>query len=225
MKPEQDEVLPYPLSRYAFWLVILAIAVFTNNFVWYALSRADVPNGGEVAYPSGNTSNVSAFTMPRWEFDVEGITQPPLCRPADVLLSDDERVIGVVVDDEARAYVVRAFELTMMQSPEDCGVHLVADSVAGQPLWVTHCDRTHSTRVFTSGVKDSLPDVRVGGWSDGLMLTVDDRRFSQNDRSLPLSDAEYTVTSWKKWLKRHPKTLVYTGDACSETSDTRSHIH
>ncbi len=237
MTPESNQTPPPASSGYAVWLVILMIAIVANNFVWYALSGPIEPgphNLQEVEYRAGKVRSgpqdkhlppMSSFTtMSRWEFDVEGISQPSLCRPVDVLLPDNEKVIGVVVDDEARAYVINAFALTMVHSAEECGAHLVSDSVGGHPLWVTHCDRTHSTRVLTSDPENAQPSVRVGGWSDGLMLMVGDQRFGQNDRALPLSDAEYTVTSWKMWLKHHPETLVYTGHACSATSAAESRI-
>lgn len=214
---------------------ILAIAIVANNVAWYALSRPAATKPQylqEVSQSAGGAKSKTRNERPATDsqrstgypsrppatFEVEGIIHPSLCRPSDVVLPDNEKVIGVVVDGEARAYVVKALSVTNFRSPEDCAAHLVTDSVREQPLWVVHCNLTHSTRVLTSDPQEPAPNVRIGGWSDGLRLMVGTRRFDQNDESLPLSDVDYTMSCWKNWLTTHPGTLVYTGGACFKTS-------
>jgi hypothetical protein len=85
---------------------------------------------------------------------------------------------------------------------------------------VTHCDITHSTRVFTapqeSSEAGSKPvDIRIGGWQNGMMLKFNGRQFAHHARNLPLDDVPFTVTNWGDWIATHPESLVYTGKPCS----------
>lgn len=149
------------------------------------------------------------------EFDIPGVSAPMLYPADQVNLADDERVIGVVVDNEPRAYVIDAFAVRGMQRKEDVGVHVVNDYFGARPICVTHCDRTHSTRVLTTKRPDPTSvgpiDLRVGGWTKGMLLIVDGRRYDHHSDELPLADVEYVTTTWAKWRAAHPQTLVYTG--------------
>lgn len=159
------------------------------------------------------------FFIPQAAGDVEsrvgvvGITSPILRRPFEVKLADSERVIGVESDGEARAYVVKAFELRARGRWEDAGVQVVYDYVGRRPICVTHCDRSQSTRVFTGDESpvDFSPtfDVRVGEWQDGMVLVVNGTRYRQLSPEIPLEDVKFVTTTWGRWRSTHPDSLVY----------------
>jgi len=146
-----------------------------------------------------------------------GISAPPLRTPDEVDLADTDQVIGIVVGDEARAYVVEAFAVHGSFHPRDLAVHVVNDTVGGRPVCVTHCNRTDMTRVLTEVSVRTDPsaeplDLQVGGFSKGLLLRYNGVRYHQEDARIPLQDLQFIVTTWKDWYTEHPGTLVYTGN-------------
>src|SRR5438132_3563971 len=64
-----------------------------------------------------------------------GIDHPKILPAAEAHLQDQDQVIGVEVEGEARAYLVSAF--SGLQG------HVVNDVLAGQPVSVTHSDMSH----------------------------------------------------------------------------------
>lgn len=149
--------------------------------------------------------------------NVPGIAHPELCRADAVELPDDTVVIGVALHAESRAYVVEAFEVWDVNQPEDLAVHVVNDIIGNQPVSITHCNFTHSTRVLTAneGVQGTAPlNVGVAGWENGMLITVDDVVYTHHERSPSLHDAPFLTTTWGDWRRQHPETLVYTGHPC-----------
>lgn len=163
---------------------------------------------------------VSPFVdvSPRAGLKVKGVVQPSLCQPDQVSLPPDELVIGIEVNGEPRAYVVEAFEVFEVHDPNDLSVHVVNDILGNEPISITHCNLTHSTRVLThvaeSGRQVEPLDVRVGGWENGMLLVVDNALYSHHAPEVPLVDVPYLTTTWGHWLADHPDSLVYTGDPC-----------
>lgn len=144
---------------------------------------------------------------------VAGITSPILRRPFEAALDDSERVIGVELDGESRAYVVKAFKLSARGRLEDAGVQVVYDYLGRRPICVTHCDRSQATRVFTGDESpfDFSPtfDVRVGEGEDGLVLVVNGIRYPQLSPEIPLEEVKFVTTTWGRWRSAHPDSLVY----------------
>lgn len=104
------------------------------------------------------------YQTPSASVGIPGLTASRLLRPDQIQLADDEQVIGVTVDGESRAYVVSSFEINGIQRVEDISAHLVNDVIAGRPICVTHCDRSHSTRVLTlarNKSESSVPETRA----------------------------------------------------------------
>lgn len=146
------------------------------------------------------------------DINVAGVAAPQLVPADEIELEDAEPVIGVEVAGEARAYVVKAFEVRSILRIEDIGVHVVCDVVGGRPICVTHCDRSKQTRVLAGSTKpeESVPlDVRVGGWADGMVLVVQGTRYAHLSKEIPLADVQFITTTWGAWRARHPETLVY----------------
>lgn len=147
--------------------------------------------------------------------NVTGITDPVMHTAEQADVEDDARVIGITVNDHARAYLLEAFAVTGFSNPEDVSAHVVNDVIRGQSICVTHCDVTHSTRVFRSGKSpDSSArpfEVCVGGWDAGLLLKVDGVQYEQHSPKVPLSDIPFAITTWGHWIAEHPDSRVYVG--------------
>jgi hypothetical protein len=188
-------------------LLSVSFAVFGLTREIGAVSRANLPPGDFPDAP------------PHANIRIPGVTRPRLCPPDQVDLARDELVIGVEVNGQPRAYLVKAFEVDDVASVRDLSAHIVNDIVGESPVSITHCNRTHSTRVFTyppgAGVPGEPMDVCVGGWNDGMVVVVGNSAYPQHAEEIPLVDLPFLTTTWSRWQAEHPDSLVYTGDPCS----------
>jgi len=131
-----------------------------------------------------------------------------------------DRVIGVVVNGESRAYPLRLLSW-----------HEVAnDTLGGVPLAVTYCPLCDSAVVFDRRVGDETLEFGVSGLLYNSNLLMYDRRATDDDSSLwsqlmlravtgpaAASGRELTVlpaeiVHWDDWYGRHPDTTVISGD-------------
>ena len=138
------------------------------------------------------------------EVDVAG--REAQVAPKDYGISEEERVIGLVLDGRPRAYLIRSFEVHGPATPEDLAGHVLMDTTGSETLCVTYCDRTRVARVLRAGTLASqMPEVRVGGWDQGLMLLVAGMRHRQDDQAIPLQDVEFQIMKWGEWRRKHPQ--------------------
>jgi hypothetical protein len=144
------------------------------------------------------------------------MTAPPLrCPPVraaeDANLTDEDRVVGVVVEGKARAYALKALS-GMMQ-------HVVNDLVDDVPVTVTYCDKSDCVRTFTDKKRGDTLAVSQLGFADGLLIRVGAGSYHQKTGKslapdgppLALPKLDHTVTTWKEWREQHPETEVFTG--------------
>jgi len=122
-----------------------------------------------------------------------------------VQLPDAVPVIGVVVGDQPRAYVLRSLTGKVEKS-------LLHDRSGSTPVAVTFCDRTQTIRVFGGG-DEPLPEIQIGGWrADQTMeLLINGVGYSHQSDSLPLPELAVEQTSWGAWKEAHPDSRIYTG--------------
>lgn len=138
--------------------------------------------------------------------------EPKFVPAADASLAEDDDVIGVVVDGEARAYPVSF--LSGMTT------HVVNDLIGQTPITVTYCDRTDCTRVFTDSSKQSELDVGTGGFVAGEMqITLGDNMYAQTSSDIPLQDVEFVVMPWSDWKQQHPETRVLVRETASPAAE------
>ena len=149
-------------------------------------------------------------TMPS-PFVAPAIVLPPVRPAAEANLPDDETVVGVVVSGGARAYLLKAL------SPVSKNV--VNDLIGDTPVSVTYFARTNCVRVFTDVITGKPLDIRMGGYSGGMLLLVEGSFFQQeSSQSLtpglefPYRTMSYEETTWGSWKQAHPESEVYTGD-------------
>ncbi len=149
---------------------------------------------------------------------VEGI--PALDRPAHVpaaaasYLTDTERVFGVSVRGEARAYPLRILDWHEM----------VNDVVGGEPVTLSYCTLCGSGVLYdTSGADGSERTFGTSGLlyrSNKLMVDRQTRTLWSNltgeavlgrlagPEPARLAVLPVVVTTWKEWRTRHPATTV-----------------
>lgn len=145
----------------------------------------------------------------------EGLTTPPVHPATTAPLGDETEVIGVLVNDEARAYVVTAMH--------SYGTHVINDLIDSCPVTVTYCDQTDVARVLTLTGKESPLDIQVGGWMQGEMqVMTGDRMYGQSSPDVPFEDLPFERTTWGQWKQAHPDTRVFTGQAPDSENETDS---
>jgi uncharacterized protein DUF3179 len=148
---------------------------------------------------------------------VEGI--PALDRPAHIpaaaasYLSEAERVFGVSVQGEARAYPLRILDWHEM----------VNDVVGGEPVTLSYCTLCGSGVLYaTRGADGSERTFGTSGLlyrSNKLMVDRQTRTLWSNltgeavlgrlaEAPARLAVLPVVVTTWKEWRSRHPATTV-----------------
>jgi len=208
-------------------LLTFAAAVWTLGTVRAGTGRPVIGNGHEVASYGFDLANLTvardllvASGMPRDGVPV--LDAPQFLTAAEVdrrnaerrgkLLVPDDRVVGLDLGGDARAYPIR-----LLQWHE-----IVNDTVGSVPVVVTYsplCDsvvvasreldgRTarfgHSGLLYQSNlVMYDRADAVPGLWSQ-LMA----RAISGPDAGTPLSLLPFSVTTWSAWRARHPGTRV-----------------
>lgn len=129
-------------------------------------------------------------------------------------LSQDDRVIGVEINGEARAYPLRILN-----------VHeIVNDEIGGRPVAVTYCPLCRSGLVFDRRVSGETLTFGVSGKLLNANLVMYDRQtetyWSQLNgtaivgslvpRQLTLLPS--SITTWREWREAHPDTRVLSRD-------------
>lgn len=158
---------------------------------------------------------------------IPSIDDPRFARAADVERPDCERVFGVELGGDVRAYPQRI----LVQH------EIVNDVVGGEPVAVTYCPLTGTAQGFYRGgtefgvsgrlVNSNLimwdratdvrwPQIAATGIEVGGQRDTDDA-----DRLVGQSLREFRVvwTTWRRWRNRHPGTLVLT----EETGSARNY--
>jgi hypothetical protein len=147
---------------------------------------------------------------------VPGNRDPEFADPQDARISDSMTVIGVVIQDHARAYRLDSFKIPWVfplhRDPVDVHRHIVNDLIGTTAVTITHCDISHCTRVFVKPQQQEALTLAVGGLqADRMQLWCQGERYDQADREIPLEDAEFQITTWGEWVAAHPDSLVYFG--------------
>lgn len=135
--------------------------------------------------------------------------------PEASYLRDDDRVLGVVMEGEARAY------------PHNILWHheIVNDVVAGRDISVTFCPLTGSGLAFRPDVGGRNVDLGVSGLLFANNLVMYDRDTGEvygpqlaiegrceSFRGLALDLMPVQETSWGRWKALHPDTKVVSGE-------------
>lgn len=182
------------------------VLVFLASFFSLSSNARDSKNGFDVGNASIPVREILSGGPPK-----DGI--PAIDRPRFVgaheanFLSGDDRVIGIVLHDRAKAYPIAILNWH----------EIVNDQIGPQPIVVTYCPLCGTGMVFAAprhmdfGVSGLLynSDVllydRQSGslWSQIKMEAISGRRLGEKLELLPASH-----TTWSDWQTRNPRTQV-----------------
>lgn len=184
-----------------------------------------------VAGACGDDSPTSSFGDPMCDLNqdllisslapeaIPAINEPPMVAPGDPstdYLLDTDRVVGVVVDGEARAYPHNIFWWH----------EIINDRIGDQWVSITFCPLTGSALGFDPNLEGfGRLDLGVSGllFANNLVmydrgsgalygpqLTVTGACDSFRGETLPLAPIQ--EMSWARWKELHPETTVVSGD-------------
>lgn len=135
--------------------------------------------------------------------------------------NDDEPVIGVEVDGQARAYPIR-----ILSNHE-----IVNDTVGGEPLAVTWCPLCYTAIVFSRSVQDRTITFGVSGYLFNSNLVMYDHQtgtlWSQilgqslrgAYRDQFLRHVPSRLVSWGDWKSLHPDTTVLSAQQLGQRAE------
>ena len=209
-------------------LVTLAIG-FTGAGTWLAAVRyepsqpeeSSLPLGG-VFSPSAATFDISNAVISRDEIlrggppkdGIPSLTSPQFLEPEETgILQDEDRVIGVVIGNDARAYPLKILDYH----------EAVNDRIGDRPIVVTYCPLCDSSAVFDRLIDGREVELGISGmlynsnvlmfdrgedgeeslWSQMMTQAVSGPLVERRLKLLPLE-----VTTWADWKIRHPQTMV-----------------
>lgn len=146
---------------------------------------------------------------------IPALSHPDLVAVADAThLSDDDRVIGVVIGGEARAYPVRALMYH----------EAVNDDVGGTPIAVIYCPLCDSVSVVDRTVNGNIHEFGISGLlvnsnvllydriDDSLWSQLGLRAISGPNAGTSLTHLPWELTTASDWKARHPDSMVMTFD-------------
>ena len=144
--------------------------------------------------------------------DIPPIYAPEFVASSEANLPDDELVIGLAINDEARAYPAG-----ILYNRE-----MVNDVVGGAPTLITWCPRCYTALVHERPVDDTGTPLVFGNqgalyrgamtwydhesgsvWSQPLGMAIAGPAAGRTLRLLPSR-----LTTWREWRSAHPDTLA-----------------
>jgi len=129
-------------------------------------------------------------------------------------LWDDDIVIALVVESEARAYPIRILVRH----------ELVNDTIAGQAILVSYCPLCGSGLIFSRVIDNAPVEFGVSGLLHNSDLVMYDREtaslwqqitgtaFAGEKRKQVLPTVPSSMTTWLEWRTAHPDTQVLSLD-------------
>ena len=234
---EQTVAPPAPRLRDAGWVLVLAAVVtcaVAIRLVFMVVDSDIVPAIGDGKDVATYGFDLSSCLIPRDEMVAAGMpkdglrawTDPPFISAdeADDLtrkhrgkfLVSGDRVIGVALNGEAKAYPLRILNWH----------EIVNDHVGGRPVAVTYHPLCDSVAVFDRNVGGETLEFGVSGLLYNSNLLMYDRReggegeslwsqlqfravcgpAARHDTALDLIPA--VLTTWQGWRETHPDTVV-----------------
>lgn len=219
------------------WIVPLAVVLYIGSTSWHSRDPWSASEHGEphrlvefgnVALAQSSVSHrkqgpfdLSAATVPRDEILSGGPSKdgiPALSNPRFVtvreatFLGSDDRVIGFVRGQEARAYPLRILNYH----------EIVNDRMGDLPIAVTYCPLCDSAAVFDRrtplgerefGVSGLLYNSNVlmydrAGRRESLWSQIKSEGISGPGARKPLRTLPVELTTWSDWRSRFPGTKV-----------------
>ena len=176
-----------------------------------------------VSAGSSNGFDLSNTTLPREEIlhggpprdGIPALSDPKLIAAVDAeYLEPTDRVVGVTLKDQSRAYPIAILNWH----------EIVNDEIDGQRFAVTYCPLCGTAVAFDATIDGRPTDFGVSGllynsdvllydrdteslWSQILSKSVSGKRVGQKLTPIPISH-----TTWRDWLEQHPDSMVLSDD-------------
>lgn len=150
-------------------------------------------------------------SMTNTPFLVDAANTPEFISASESRLNDNQEVIGVIVDGEARAYPLSRLSAMVDHVVNDSHVDETGQTVE---FSVTYCDMTDCIRVLelAPDATEATLDIGTLGLLDGgLALRWNDKQFKQMDKVEGLKDMPFQRKNWAEWKSEYPETIVYVG--------------
>lgn len=205
---------PTPWQRAAWALLAAALALGVGAVLLNPPAATAEPtlNGFDLAGALVPATAIQRGGPPR--DGIPAIDQPRFVEPKAARIAPDARVLGIVVNGDARAYPISILNWH----------EIVNDRVGGRAVVVTFCPLCGTGMAFDAslGVKPSsfgvsgllynsdvlLYDRETSSlWSQILMTAVTGPMKGRKLRPLPTAH-----TSWADWRARHPGSKLLSGD-------------
>ncbi|HUW38257.1 MAG TPA: DUF3179 domain-containing (seleno)protein [Rhodocyclaceae bacterium] len=159
---------------------------------------------------------IAVFALLFWSGYVPYVMSPPgrhqilTVAESDAILCPDDIVLGLVVDDEARAY------------PRDtiARPHYFKDTIGKTPLTISYCILCNSGVAFKSALEGRELDLKcVTAYNNNIIYyepargnfiqQLDGKVFHGPDVGKSLVSYPVVLSTWRAWKQRHPETKLY----------------
>lgn len=189
--------------------IFMALVCFQIGLVLASASLAESKNGFDLSGSSVPTHQIHQGGPPR--DGIPSIDHPEFLSASDVhYLKAEDRVLGLSLNDHARAYPIRILNWH----------EIVNDQVDGAAVVITFCPLCGTGMAFDANVRGRKLSFGVSGllyqsdvllydryssslWSQIKREAVTGPYRGQQLKQLPLSH-----TTWDDWKKRYPETRV-----------------
>ncbi|MCH7880452.1 MAG: DUF3179 domain-containing protein [Proteobacteria bacterium] len=146
---------------------------------------------------------------------IPALTNPEMLSASEAsYLSPEDRVIGITLNGESRAYPISILNWH----------EIVNDQIKGERFAVTYCPLCGTGVAFSAKVAGELTDFGVSGllynsdvllydrntdslWSQIMGQSISGKLVGEKLRQIPI-----THTTWKDWVQKNPDTLVLSTD-------------
>lgn len=191
------------------WIVYPLVLAIVTPLLWTTWLRLHPHHGFHVDNANVDVGMIQGGGPGR--DDIPALTDPPvLAADAVDYLDDDDLVLGLVRNGEARAYPIRILNWH----------EIVNDRLGGEAVVVTFCPLCGTGMVFTGSHHGERLDFGVSGllyrdnllmfdrqsqslWSQFMGEAVSGPRVGARLRHLPVQHL-----TWRDWLIHHPETTV-----------------
>ncbi|MCP4331850.1 MAG: DUF3179 domain-containing protein [Gammaproteobacteria bacterium] len=193
--------------------ILVLVGVLLGTLVYKYASSAGQTNGFDLSNSILPVEQILHGGPPR--DGIPALSDPKLIAAAQAgYLKPANRIVGIVLNGEARAYPVSILNWH----------EIVNDEIDGQRFAVTYCPLCGTAVAFDATIDGRPTDFGVSGmlynsdvllydreteslWSQILSKSVAGERVNKQLTLLPISH-----TTWRDWLEKHPDTLVLSDD-------------
>ena len=193
--------------------ILVLVGVLLGALVYKYASSAGPTNGFDLSNSTLPVEQILHGGPPR--DGIPALSDPKLVAAAQAAyLKPHDRIVGIVLNGEARAYPIPILNWH----------EIVNDEIDGQRFAVTYCPLCGTAVAFDATIDGNPTDFGVSGllynsdvllydreteslWSQILSKSVAGKRVNKQLTRLPISH-----TTWRDWREKHPDTLVLSDD-------------